>query len=288
MNYSPKFNYIFIKLINKICNQNTPLNTSFNWFNKYKVTLQSGTNDFVSVYVENPNINHLPKCIASFSINFLTKELVIEQTYAENNTDFIIADSLIKAFKNVYSNTQTTINDYNIWEEYYKECMEIIHMKPSYVVDLVRKKKQIRTDNKYFDSIINKVIRKIIFLNGKNEFISEAIVMNLLNNEISQLKESIDKIAKANCSIKNYSKVIFNKTNIFLPLINTLTEQITKAPTNLVTEENVIKSNLKFKFYIIYHDIWNPLFCNLLCMAEQKRQVCYNGKVIAEIKKRKG
>ena len=52
MNYSPKFNYIFIKLINKICNQNTPLNTSFNWFNKYKVTLQSGTNDFVSVYVE--------------------------------------------------------------------------------------------------------------------------------------------------------------------------------------------------------------------------------------------
>ena len=114
MNYSPKFNHIFIKLINKICSQNTPLNTSFNWFNKYKVTLQSGTNDFVSVYVENPNINHLPKCIASFSIDFLTKELVIEQTYAENDTDFIIADSLIKAFKNIYPNTQTTINDYNI------------------------------------------------------------------------------------------------------------------------------------------------------------------------------
>ena len=74
MNYSPKFNHIFIKLINKICNQNTPLNTSFNWFNKYKVTLQSGTNDFVSVYVENPNINYLPKCIASFSIDFLTKK----------------------------------------------------------------------------------------------------------------------------------------------------------------------------------------------------------------------
>lgn len=139
MNYSPKFNYIFIKLINKICNQNTPLNTSFIWFNKYKVTLQSGTNDFVSVYVENPNINHLPKCIASFSINFLTKELVIEQTYAENNTDFIIADSLIKAFKNVYSNTQTTINDYNIWEEYYKECMEIIHNKAEYADEYIEK-----------------------------------------------------------------------------------------------------------------------------------------------------
>lgn len=139
MNYSPKFNHIFIKLINKICNQNTPLNTSFNWYNKYKVTLQSGTNDFVSVYVENPNINHLPKCIASFSIDFLTKKLVIEQTYAENNTDFIIADSLIKAFKNVYSNTQTTINDYNIWEEYYKECMEIIHNKAEYADEYIEK-----------------------------------------------------------------------------------------------------------------------------------------------------
>ena len=139
MNYSPKFNHIFIKLINKICNQNTPLNTSFNWFNKYKVTLQSGTNDFVSVYVENPNINHLPKCIASFSIDFLTKELVIEQTYAENDTDFIIADSLIKAFKNVYPNTQTTINDYNIWEEYYKECMEIIHNKAEYTDEYIEK-----------------------------------------------------------------------------------------------------------------------------------------------------
>ena len=139
MNYSPKFNHIFIKLINKICNQNTPLNTSFNWFNKYKVTLQSGTNDFTSVYVENTEINHLPTCIASFSIDFLTKELVIEQTYAENDTDFIIADSLIKAFKNVYSNTQTTINDYNIWEEYYKECMEIIHNKAEYADEYIEK-----------------------------------------------------------------------------------------------------------------------------------------------------
>ena len=120
MTYSPKFNHIFIKLINKICNQNTPFNTSFNWFNKYKVTLQSGTDDFTSVYVENTEINHLPTCIASFSIDFLTKKLVIEQTYVENDTDFIIADSLIKAFKDIYSNTQTTINDYDIWEEYYK------------------------------------------------------------------------------------------------------------------------------------------------------------------------
>ena len=86
--------------------------------------------------------------------------------------------------------TQETINIDKIKE--YNECMEIIHKKPSYVVDLVRKKKQIRTDNKYFDSIINRVIRKIIFLNGKNEFISEAIVMNLLNNEISQLKQQIE------------------------------------------------------------------------------------------------
>lgn len=137
MTYSPKFNHIFIKLINKICNQNTPINTSFNWFNKYKVTLQSGTNDFVSVYVENPNINHLPNCIASFSIDFLTKNLFIEQTYTENDTDFIIADSLIKAFKDVYPYTQTTIDDYNIWEEYYKECMETIHNKEEYTDEYI-------------------------------------------------------------------------------------------------------------------------------------------------------
>lgn len=28
--YKPKLNHIFIKLINKICNKNTSLNTSFN------------------------------------------------------------------------------------------------------------------------------------------------------------------------------------------------------------------------------------------------------------------
>lgn len=135
--YTPKYNHIFIKLIKKICHKDTPSNTSFNWFNKYKVTLQSGTNDFVSVYVENLNINHLPNCIASFSIDFLTKELVIEQTYAENDTDFIIADSLIKSFKDVYSDTQTTINDYDIWEEYYKECMETLHNKEDYVEEYI-------------------------------------------------------------------------------------------------------------------------------------------------------
>ena len=79
MTYSPKFNHIFIKLINKICNQNTPFNTSFNWFNKYKVTLQSGTDDFTSVYVENTEINHLPTCIASFSIDFLTKNSLLNR-----------------------------------------------------------------------------------------------------------------------------------------------------------------------------------------------------------------
>lgn len=137
MTYSPKFNHIFIKLINKICNQNTPFNTSFNWFNKYKVTLQSGTDDFTSVYVKNTEINHLPTCIASFSIDFLTKKLVIEQAYAENDTDFIIADSLIKAFKDIYSNTQTTINDYDIWEEYYKKCMETICNKEEYTDEYI-------------------------------------------------------------------------------------------------------------------------------------------------------
>ena len=137
MTYSPKFNHIFIKLINKICNQNTPFNTSFNWFNKYKVTLQSGTDDFTSVYVENTEINHLPTCIASFSIDFLTKKLVIEQVYAENDTGFIIADSLIKAFKDIYSNTQTTINDYDIWEEYYKKCMETICNKEEYTDEYI-------------------------------------------------------------------------------------------------------------------------------------------------------
>lgn len=172
--------------------------------------------------------------------------------------------------------TQETINIDKIKE--YNECMEIIHKKPSYVVDLVRKKKQIRTDNKYFDSIINKVIRKIIFLNGKNEFISEAIVMNLLNNEISQLKESIDKIAKANCSIKNYSKVIFNKTNIFLPLINTLTEQITKAPTNLVTEENVIKSNRKFDSLITQMKE-QQLTAKLKAIKEQKNYFSHENNI---------
>lgn len=172
--------------------------------------------------------------------------------------------------------TQETINIDKIKE--YKECMEIIHKKPRYVVDLVKKKKQIVTDNKYFDSIINKVIRKIIFLNGKNEFISEDIVINLLNNEISQLKESIDKIAKANCSIKNYSKVLLNKTNIFLPIINTLTEPITKAQTIIETEENVIKSNRKFDSLITQMKE-QQLKAKLKAIKEQKNYFSHENNI---------
>lgn len=31
--YKPKLNHIFIKLINKICNKDTPFKTSFKWYN---------------------------------------------------------------------------------------------------------------------------------------------------------------------------------------------------------------------------------------------------------------
>ena len=90
-----------------------------------------------------------------------------KQTFYKNQLN-IISDS-----ENDYvialTNTMSETNQYSMYKiKEYNECMEIIHKKPSYVVDLVRKKKQIRTDNKYFDSIINRVIRKIIFLNVEN------------------------------------------------------------------------------------------------------------------------
>ena len=72
---TPNFNNIFIKLMKTICN---------NQINN-KDTPQSENKDFVSVYVE---LLTDDKGIASFSIDFPKKILIIGQTNPHNYYDF--------------------------------------------------------------------------------------------------------------------------------------------------------------------------------------------------------
>ena len=139
--YRVKTNHIINKLMRKICNGNTPLNTTFNWFNKYKVTLQSGCRDFTAVYVT--SLENHPKTIAQFDIDFSTKKLTINNTHSEDEKDFIIADSLIKTFGDIYRASNITIDDTDVWKELYLSYKEILSNSEDYVPEFIKEAENI-------------------------------------------------------------------------------------------------------------------------------------------------
>ena len=75
----------------------------------------------------------------------------------------------------------------------------------------------------YFRTIINNITRKVQFLNSKNNILSNENTMNLLNKEEYFLYKKLKDFFKDNCSIKKFSKSIFDSKNgnkYLLPLFN--------------------------------------------------------------------
>lgn len=133
-NYTPKINHIFTKLMRKVCGDNTPLNTEFIWFNKYKVTMQSGCRDFTAVYVTDLDTHHT---IAEFDILFDLGKLTILTTHNEDKEDFSIADSLIKSFGDIFRASYITIDDTDVWKEEYDFYKEILSNSEEYVPEFI-------------------------------------------------------------------------------------------------------------------------------------------------------
>lgn len=79
-------------LVNKITKKEQPNNDSFIYYN-HRVTLQSGTVDFVGVTIQDMDFRNE----IDFNFDFWTKELVFE-CY----NDYEERDAIIKAFKDIY------------------------------------------------------------------------------------------------------------------------------------------------------------------------------------------
>lgn len=80
------------RLVNKITKKEQPNNDSFIYYN-HRVTLQSGTVDFVGVTIQDMDFRNE----IDFNFDFWTKELVFE-CY----NDYEERDAIIKAFKDIY------------------------------------------------------------------------------------------------------------------------------------------------------------------------------------------
>ena len=130
----------------------------------------------------------------------------------------------------------------------YSQCLETVSNAPILIIEKVKQKnsekiKNFISDNRFINLIIQNLIRKVEFINTKNEKISNGDIMNLLTEELNELKESVDKIIRNNCNIKSFSKVVKNyselkNSNIFLPLINSIDSFfIRKNKESFITEK---------------------------------------------------
>lgn len=134
--YIPVLNKLIIRLVEKITNKNTPTNCNFTYYNKFNVSIQSGTEGYIDVYVKDINTD---KEIADFDIDFWTNELTINST-SGNVSDFSIADSIITFFKKTYSSdfNKPTIDDKTAWEEDYENYQNVLEHKEEYIEEYAK------------------------------------------------------------------------------------------------------------------------------------------------------
>lgn len=94
---------IINRLIKKVTSINTPNNTSFTYYNLFKVSLESNSNDFftMSLYTKEINLH-----IISVSFDYLTKKLVI--SYCRNS---LLQAAIVNAFKQLYKNINIVYDD---------------------------------------------------------------------------------------------------------------------------------------------------------------------------------
>lgn len=95
------------RLIDKITKSDQLNNDSFVYYG-HLVTLQSGTRDYVDVYITDMNYNHQKE----FDFDFWTKELgfVSYESYDER-------DAIIQAFRRIYGKRSVSIGYDEPWDE---------------------------------------------------------------------------------------------------------------------------------------------------------------------------
>lgn len=93
-----KYNWL-ARLIDRITKSEQPNNDYFEYYN-HRVTLQSGTRDYVDVTVSDMDYRNQ----ISFSFDYWTKELCFE-----SYNDYDERDAIIKAFKCIYNDGRDSV-----------------------------------------------------------------------------------------------------------------------------------------------------------------------------------
>ena len=133
-----KYNWL-VRLIDRITKSEQPNNDYFEYYN-HRVTLQSGTRDYVSVTVSDMDYRDQ----ISFSFDYWTKELCFE-----GYNDYDERDAIIKTFRCFYDNQfgEVYIGSDEPWEEAVKEYEQYLDpeeydqdkVRPEYDAIMARK-----------------------------------------------------------------------------------------------------------------------------------------------------
>ena len=103
------------------------------------------------------------------------------------------------------------------------------------------------SNNYYFDKIINRVVRKVVYYSNKNEKFNEDLVMNMLFDEGKFLEIETNKEMELYCRIKNFSSVVLQNDykKQLIPLINSV-RPLTEADMKYMAEE-IYKTQINYQ-----------------------------------------
>ena len=111
-----------------------------------------------------------------------------------------------------------------------------------------------REKGNFLNSIINNITRKVLFLNKKNNTLSDENAMNLLSNEEFYLYDKLDNFFKDNYTIKKFSKSFLDEKDgnkYLLPLFNN------KIASKYDKEEKEEKKDKNKKKDFTYYNNYN-------------------------------
>ena len=174
--------------------------------------------------------------------------------------------------KVIYTKENKINNDYvnDLTSEYIKELKLKVQNRRNKSAKQMKNKNE---ENKYIKEIINKVCRKITYLNQHQETIYEADVMNLLMNEANEINERVDKNMEAFCEIRNFSIVMKEKDkkeNVYLiPFINRIIKPYLEHETK--TTNTVDKGTSMNNNYYLHKRIGEYLIKKNLLLEKEKK-----------------
>ena len=216
-------NEIEIKINSKFLKDN-PLTYDSNKFSRQ---YEKDINDLM---YQRFNNNNKPKIKSSYSNTFLNYKnfILIKNKEDLENFKFFVSKKDDEDQMRLYSaKILENIKEYEKQKE--KKNLPILKISNNY----------------YFDKIINRVVRKVVYYTNKNEKYDEDFVMNMLFEEGKNLELQTNQQMELYCKIKNFSTVVlkddYQKT--LIPLINSV-RPLTEKDINNMAEE-IYKTQIK-------------------------------------------